>query len=258
MVYWWHMKSWEQLFKMFGFTDSTSKLYAASLEIGPSSVIDLAKKINVSRMTAYTIIENLTKEGLMSTVQKGKKTLYSAESPEQLRLFMQRRMKSMQQSVKEMEDTIAELHLLQKGDRPVVKMFEGKEGFQTILQDLINSKSKKIYEIANVDAVKTMFSDQELASFKAELSSRGIQGRAIYSSQDPKIQPRKSAQLKIIKSKEIQFSGDVLIYENRVALMTFRGKVIGVLIESEELAQTMRAVFEMAWESELVDKETKK
>lgn len=252
------MKSWEQLFKMFGFTDSTSKLYAASLEMGPSSVIDLAKKINVSRMTAYTIIETLSKEGLMSTVQKGKKTLYSAESPEQLRLFMQRRMKTMQQSVKEMEDTIAELHLLQKGDRPVVKMFEGKEGVQAVLQDVVSSGTKRIHEIANVDAVKTMFTNEELTAFKGELSARSIQGKAIYSSRDPQIQPRKSAQLKIIKDKDVQFSGDILIYENRVALMTFRGKIISVLIESEELAQTMRAVFEMAWESELVDREVKK
>lgn len=252
------MVKWEKIFKMFGFTDSASKLYMSALSMGPSSVQDLAKKIDVSRMTAYTVIELLMKEGLMSTVQKGKKTLYVAESPERLQTFMHNRIKQMENTIDTMDDAITELKLLQRGDKPSVRMFEGREGIETILNDVVQSGAKQIFEIGNVDMVKTMFSDEELNAFKQQLTKRGIQGTAIYSSKDPEIKPRKSAQLKLIKDKDISFAGDILIYDNKVAFMTFRGKVVNVLIESAEIAQTMREVFRMSWESELLERTIKK
>lgn len=252
------MVKWEKLFKMFGFTDSASKVYMTALAMGPSPVQDIAKKINVSRMTAYTVIELLMKEGLMSTVQKGKKTLYAAESPERLQTFMHNRIKQMETTVDTMDDAIAELKLLQRGDKPSVRMLEGKEGIEMILTDVAQSGVSEVFEIGNVDVVKTLFSDEELNAFKQQLTKRGIKGTAIYSSKDPDVRPRKSGQIKLVKDKDISFAGDILIYDNKVAFMTFRGKVVNVLIESAEIAQTMREVFRMAWESELLERTIKK
>src|SRR5438552_3905136 len=71
-----HMVHWEKLLRSLGFTESEAKIYLLSLEMGATPVQDLAKKAKVSRVTTYTVIESLMADGLMSTVQKGKKNLY--------------------------------------------------------------------------------------------------------------------------------------------------------------------------------------
>ena len=100
------MMQWNTLLKSLGFTDSEARIYLLSLETGPSSVQDLAKKAKVSRVTTYAVIESLKKHGLMSSVEKGKKTLYTAENPERLVSYVQSRMQVMQNTLREVESAI--------------------------------------------------------------------------------------------------------------------------------------------------------
>ncbi len=250
------MVKWEQLFKTFGFSESASKIYLAALQLGPSPVQDIARKVSVSRMTAYTVIEALMKEGLMSTLKKGKKTLYAAESPERLVSFMHGRVKQMEGVMKELEYAAGELKLLQRGEKPVVKMFEGQEGHRAILDDIIANKPDVVYEIGNLDAIHSLFPPEVLKPFKEELIKRNIGARGIYSMGEGSYTPRRAAKVKLLRhGKGAVFAGDISIYGNKIALMTFRGKLIGVLIESEELAKTMREVFELAWENSALEGE---
>ncbi len=60
---------------------------------------------------------------------------------------------------------------------------------------------------------------------------------------------RKSSQRRVITRDDIKFYGDIMIYDNNVSLQTTRGKLISVFIESKELADTMRALFKLAWDN---------
>lgn len=247
------MIHWEQLFKTFGFSESASKLYLAALELGPSSVQDIAKKIKVSRMTAYTLIEGLMKEGLMSTLQRGKKKMYVAESPDRLVSFMQVRMKTMEGTLKEVEHAVGQLKLIERGEKPIVKMFEGEEGIRAILDDILQGENQTINEIGNIDAMRNLFSTESLKPLKQELDKRKITTHAIYAIAKEQLTPRQSTKVKFYTEKEPSFFGNVTLYGNKVAFMTFRGKIIGVVIESEEIANTMREVFKLAWTSSKVN-----
>ena len=39
------------------------------------------------------------------------------------------------------------------------------------------------------------------------------------------------------------------IFDNTVALASLEGKIVGVIIESEEIAKSMRSFFNLAWEA---------
>jgi sugar-specific transcriptional regulator TrmB len=67
-----------------GLAAKEADTYLAMLELGPASVQDIAKKAGINRTTTYVMIEGLKKHGLVSTFERGKKTLFSAENPEQL------------------------------------------------------------------------------------------------------------------------------------------------------------------------------
>lgn len=239
------MLQWNTLLRSLGFTDSESKIYLISLEMGPSSVQDIAKKADVSRVTTYAVIESLATHGLMSTLEKGKKTLYSAESPERLVSFVNNRMKEMENTLREVQSSINELKLLQHGDKPVVRMFEGKEGLNAIREDILKTNPDAVYEINNMDAMLTTHSIAELKPFQTELDRRKIVDETILLYSKP-ARSRTHGHLYQLPVKDFSFFGNVAIYNNKVALTTFQGKNISVLIESEIIAQTMKELFRLA------------
>ncbi len=238
------MAQWTKLLKTLGFTDSESKIYLISLEMGPSSVQDIAKKTEVSRVTTYAVIESLTKHGLMSSVQKGKKTYYTAETPERLVSYVQNRIKNMDATLKEVEHAINDLKLMQGGERPVVKMFEGHEALKAIYDDVFRSKPEQMDEFGNRDELNVLYADADLNASKEKLRTFIPKMRGFYlSSQEPK-NTNRNASIAWLPKNRFNFDGDVIVYGNKVALSTFKGKQISVLIESRPLADTMRAMFD--------------
>lgn len=236
---------WNALLKSLGFTESEAKIYLLSLEMGPSSVQDIAKKAKVSRVTTYAVIETLSERGLMSNVQKGKKTLYAAESPERLVSFVHARVKKMESTLREVESLIEDLKLLQRGEKPVVKLFEGKEGLKAIHDDILQTNPETLLEMANMDALYAIFTKEDFAPFQKELDRKKIKTELIFTYSQP-IAARQHAHTSQISEKLYQFFGNIAIYGHKVALTSLRGKNISVLIESEVLADTMRALFHLA------------
>lgn len=243
-----HMTNWKKLLKSLGFTDSEAEIYLASLEMGPASVQDIAKKAGVSRVTTYAVIESLSERGLMSTVEKGKKNLFVAESPERLVSFVNTRVKQMETTLKEVEGSLSDLKLIQKGEKPIVKLFEGPEALKAIQDDVLRSKPKEIDEFGNFDEITDIHPTEELTKFDDQLQRINPRVRCIYYSKKYEPKPSKNVEVKKLSPDTMEFKGDVIRYNNKLALSTFGGKKqISVLIESEELAKTFRVFFNELW-----------
>jgi len=52
-----------QELQKLGLSDKESKVYLASLELGPAPIAAIAKQASVNRPTTYVIIESLIKKG---------------------------------------------------------------------------------------------------------------------------------------------------------------------------------------------------
>src|SRR5262249_52781730 len=52
---------------------------------------------------------------------------------------------------------------------------------------------------------------------------------------------------RLVPAKRFTFTNEINIYGNRVAIMSMRGDMMAVIIESESVAATQRAIFELAW-----------
>ncbi len=241
------MTQWKKLLKTLGFTDSEAVLYLASIEMGPAPVQDLARRAKVSRVTTYAVIESLSERGLMSSVEKGKKKLFVAESPERLVSFVHGRVTEMQATLKEVEGTLNELKLMQKGEKPVVKLFEGREALKAIEDDLLATKPEMVQEFGNVDAIKQLYPLEMRQEFFREFGKLKTKRHLIYLTKDKSVSGDEKQHIKVYPATEKEFFGDIFIYENKVALSTLRGKQISILIESQDIADTLRALFEHSW-----------
>lgn len=242
------MTQWKKLLNSLGFSESEVAVYLASIKIGQASVQDLAKAADVSRVTAYAVIEALTSQGLMSSLEKGKKKMFIAESPERLVSFVQARLKHTEATLKEVEANIGDLKLIQKGEKPVVRLFEGEEALRAIQEDVLIEKPEEALEFGNLDRFTAINPFDERKDFFKRLLKLSTKRRSIYYAKDQETGD-KTYNRQLLPATTKEFFGDIYIYKNKVALSTLRGRQISVLIESQDLADTFRAFFEYAWKN---------
>jgi sugar-specific transcriptional regulator TrmB len=239
--------NWNARLRSLGFSESETHVYLASLELGEASVQDVAKRANVSRVTAYAVIEHLIKQGLMSSVEKGKKRYVVAESPDRLLASMKTRLTQMQTSLREAEDALQELKLVQRGEKPVVRLYEGEEAFQAIFRDLAKTKVDQIEEFGNHDILRRHVTPQMFEKHVAP-HLKSAKNRAIMTSSVKTAPTTSNGSVVYISAKDHSCHGDILIYgKEKVAFSTFGPKPVSVLIESETVAEMMRSLFSLAW-----------
>lgn len=233
--------------RSLGLLESEVKVYLAALEGGPSTVIDLAGATRLSRPATYTAIETLTERGLMSTVQAGKKRLFSAEHPDRLLQYAKRRESELAERVADLERALPDLALRVGGEKPIVKSFEGKEGIQAIIEDIREARPQRIDEITNVDAMRAVLAQGELQPIRQELERIGTKVRGLYAGTN--LRPSPNTEARVLPERLRHFKGNISVSGKRIAIITFTGKLHSIMIESEDLADTLRTLFELAWET---------
>lgn len=234
------------ILKSLGLLDSEISTYLAALVKGPSTVIDLSKKSKLSRQATYTAIEMLTERGLMSSVQQGKKRLYAAEPATKLLAYAKRKDAELHDRVSDLERLLPDIELQTGGEKPVVKVFEGKEGIKAIIQDMLQSPAKESFELTDLDAMHAVISSEELKESRSVVKRTRRKVRGIYSG-EPKEGDQVDPESHVfLPSDESGFEANIGIYGNRLACMTFKGKMYSVLIDSEPLVKAMRILFKHA------------
>ncbi|MFH1430271.1 MAG: helix-turn-helix domain-containing protein [Candidatus Uhrbacteria bacterium] len=239
------MKDIAPILKTLGLLDSEVKVYLVALELGPSTVIEIAGKTRLSRPATYTAINALADRGLMSTVTQGKRRLFASEHPDRLVQYAKRKEQELSEHVSDLERALPALNLRVGGEKPVVKAFEGKEGIHAIIEDLRLSRPKEIEEISNIDAMRAVLAPEDLEPMRRELTRIGARVRGLYAGSS--VSREQNADARALPKEFAQFNGNITIYGNKMALVTFTGQLHSVIIENDALAQTMRTMFELAW-----------
>ena len=236
----------------FGLSGKEAKVYLASLELGPATAAQVAQKAGVNRATTYVEVESLMKMGLVSTFEKNKKTLFAAESPEALKRIFLRREEQVKARLVALERLLPELIKMQEyaEEKPKVRFFEGKEGLLTMQEEFLKTKDKKIEGIYNVDDYRAVFSEAERDRYYKTRLKKGIRGRTIYNRRAGPLPERDNiTERRFVPAESFPFASDITLYDNKVAIASLRGKLVGVIIEDKYIAQTLRAFFCLAWEA---------
>jgi predicted transcriptional regulator len=241
------MKDISLILKPLGLLDSEVKTYLAALENGAGTVVELAKRTRLSRQATYVAIGSLTDRGLMSSVLQGKKRTYAAEHPDTLLAYAKRHEADLATRIKDLARAIPELALQAGGERPVVRVLEGKEGLRAYMADVSAERPKRIDEITDIDAMRKTLELEDLRPVRTTLGRVGSHVRALYTHAGATSPTQPNAERYQLPKELAGFKADVTIYGDKVALVTFEGKMYTVMIENRALAAVLRTLFELAF-----------
>lgn len=249
-----HMNtSFEAMLKQLGLSDKEAKVYLAGLVLGPSPVVKISEKSGINRPTTYVQIESLMKLGLMSSYMKGKKQYFAVEPPERLQELTRIKEQEVKEQSERLREILPELRVIfdTAEEQPKVRFFEGKEGIMAMAADIFKTKGKEILTITSDDLVSKTFSQEEREKFEQLRARRKIRTRALYTRKEGPFSapPPSTVTDQFIPYNKFPITAGIDIYDNKLAAYTLKGKLVGAIIESQEIANTLRSIFELAWEN---------
>lgn len=244
---------WNKYLRLLGLQGSEVTVYLEVLKSGPSPVQDIAKATKLSRVTVYSAIEELSKQGLMTSVEKGKKQVYAAEPPERIVSLAETKMNGLKTTIQEIRSNIDELKLLQSGDKPVVKMFEGVEAFGAIQEDVLqqNKGIDRMCEFGNLTVIEQTYpyGQKMRDDFKNRLAKMDFERQLIFISKNKTPNPIEGNKHTKYLPDTVNFYGDVFMYNDTIWLSSFKSKQMAVMIKSKEIKDTLQAAFDLLWKS---------
>lgn len=233
-----------------GLTVKEANVYIALIQSGDSTADQLAKTTKLNRSTTYVQITLLTERGLVTTFKRGKKTFFSAESPNNLFRIIEQKKQMITHQESEIQQLVPELLKMFGGsvDRPSVRVFEGKEGLISMRNSILDQKTQEIRAISSIDHMRKIFSKQELLNFTLRREQNGTKSLVMYSLEDGEdFLPLKLQTFKRISKDMLPFGCDIYIYGDSVSFASTDNQIVGLSITNKAIAATMKALFEKTW-----------
>jgi sugar-specific transcriptional regulator TrmB len=242
-----------------GLADKEAKVYLAALELGKAPVQKIAQKAEVNRATTYVIIEALMKKGLMSSALEDKKQFFFAESPEKLTLLFREEEMSIQRKKEYLDKLMPELRSMKElqKEKPVVRFYSGKEGLITMAEEfVVVPHDEKARMIFSNDLLNNIFSKDELFNLRKKRLKQNIKAKAIIND-DANAYSSDTVSVKL-PSNKYPITSDIALFGDRVRIATQKGQLAGLIIDNKEIANTLKILFDLAWEYlKIVDKKGK-
>ncbi|MFH1253759.1 MAG: helix-turn-helix domain-containing protein [Candidatus Uhrbacteria bacterium] len=238
--------------KSLGFSDKEAAVYLTALQMGLSPLQEIAKKSGVNRATAYVLIDTLIKRGLISAFLKDGKKLFAAESPDKLVSLLRLQRKELEEKERELTAVLPQLLAIYNidGAKPKIRYLEGFDGVQSVMSLFEETEGEFIQfvSIEEVEKIKAFF--QYRSKHLNLLRQHGVSYRLLAVVDEPdfsKVPQVPGGEVRLIPANRFPLKGDVSVRGNTVFIYSFQEKMIGIVITSADIANTVRQLFNLAW-----------
>lgn len=237
------MVSYEVLQKN-GFTEKEAQVYLACLALGPTTVLKISRKADISRGSCYDLLETMLEKGFVSKLDEVRHVIYSPVDPDSL-------LRRTEDNVRQLELALPELKgMFHKHARPRVRYFEGLEGVKRVYLDTLTATTE-ILNYANSREIRIHWPnyDAEYVAerYKKKIFLKGIAPDDEYGLAVQQEDAKSLRETRLLPARDFSFTNEINIYDNKVAITSFQNEMIGILIESDAIADTQRDIFKMAW-----------
>ena len=238
-----------------GLSSNQASVYVATLQLGVDTVLNISKSSGLKRPTVYLILDDLEKLGLISKTIKQNKLLYKAEDPE--RLLTDLRTKT--ELIKNALPSLKAIHNIDP-EKPNIKIAEGIAGvrgvYNGIFTYLSHHPEEKLLIFGSLKDAAQHFEASVIDYFYQVMSKSQNVIREIgnddyetrkYFRTSVKLNPRH--EIRLIRNEGRFFETDNMLYGNTLIIFSVKEQIFATIIESANIAETYKTLFNMAWNS---------
>ena len=239
-----------QVLKDIGLSEKAADIYKSLLPGASLSVQEIAQLSNIRRTTVYDILEQLLRVGLVGEIERNHKRLFFAHSPDALRnmlLTEEHVLEARRGRLEEVLPFLQNIHNREIG-HPRLFLYEGIEGLLKIRQVFLETEGDvmQVVPLSVVARFELILKDR-LKHVKQMTSTGGYKGIAIVDEGIDEIPTVPGGEVRTVSKKILPTEAEITIRGDRIFLFSYTQGIVGVMLESPELAEAMRGLFLLAW-----------
>lgn len=228
------------ILKSLGLTEREAEAYIELYNFKETTATQLAKITKEHRTNIYDSLNGLIKKGLIVYSIKNNVRYYKVSNPEKLVEYVKEKLKLAENILPKLQS-----RLKTQDEKPVVEIYEGKEGFKTILGKILR-EGKTIYGIGASQEWEKRF-PIKIQQYMKERESKGIKGKLLYVKGCKPIK-HKLNQIKYLPT-EFQQPSTIAIFGDYAATFMWTEPIVATLTKSKELSNSFRKYFEVLWKT---------
>ena len=257
----------ERALKDIGLADKEIIVYLTALKVGSQPVSVLAKSSCLNRTTTYVILKKLLEKGLMSKYTKGDVQYFTPSSPENIRIYVERRKCELDLAEENITSLIPDMEkIMQYSPKSTkIRLFEGVEGIKALYDYTLEVGARVDEYLFHYDANNPVMWDF-WNLYMVRRTEKKIPIRLLAAEDETSIWAKRQdkkllRETRIVPADKFPFSHNlILIFGDYYGYVSYaEGEYGGALIHDKHLAEVERAMFEYIWETaEAFDKKIRK
>jgi HTH-type transcriptional regulator, sugar sensing transcriptional regulator len=232
-------------------SEAEVKVYLAALELGETLPTTLAKKANIKRPTLYELFPKLLEKGLLAEKIKGKRKYLVAQD---IQPYLNERQKELEKA----QEAIPALRALlaTASSKPAILFYEGVEGIKKVYYDHLLVR-EEVFELVGIENIHPELQKYIINYYIPERIRRKIPLKMIVNGSinvDPfrvRSSIRELREVKVFGKNTLSTPLGLDIYGDNISITLHRkdSEMIGIIIRSSEIAETLRSLFQFLWAS---------
>lgn len=234
-----------------GFSEKEASVYLAILSLGRGTASQIARAAHIHRTTVYEILGGLFDKGLVTLSGLEPKQEYVAENPDNFRSMLAAQLEKKKEDLKNAEalliPQLKAVHNLKS--RPKVMFYEGEEGMRKVYEDTLTSHEpiRAYADLGNMYVgLPGYFPEYFKRRAAKKIAIRAIVPDTEAGRERKKFDKEEMREIALVPREKFQFTPEINVYDNKVMIASWKEK-LGVIIESSEIADAMKTVYELAW-----------
>lgn len=221
-----------------GLTKREAEAYLALINFNETTATELSKVTKEHRTNIYDSLNGLIKKGLVAYNIKNNVKHYFISDPNKLLDYIKDKERVAKSILPELNSKINFIE-----QKPVVEVYEGKEGFKSILMKILK-EGKIIYGIGASEKWKNKF-PIKLEQYMRERKRRHISAKLLYV-KGTKVIKNKLNEIRFLPTELFQPS-TIAIFGDYVAVFMWTEPMVATLTKSKQLAASFQKYFEVLW-----------
>lgn len=249
-----------KLLEDIGLTNTQARAYIQLVEKGTSTAPALAPFIGESRSNAYKVLDRLCELGL-ATKDQSKRLQYYPSSPAALERLIEAQSEQVRVRTRKLDAALPNMldFFFAHSEQASIRYFQGKQGLYEIFLDQTRSRTP-VYFVRSTKGIR-YFGDEEAHRLRNLFPANNVERFGIVQDiEPPNAVPgqrtpitESDVHMKLhrtwITTDDYDEPVEWAAYEDKLAITSFGEEVMGIVIQSPQIAQAFRKLYTLLSDS---------
>lgn len=247
----------DEILQQAGLTKAEAAIYILLVKNSPITPPKLADMAGESRTNTYKLLDTLEEKGLVTRDDSQKKLRYWANNPSNLLETLKKRRTEAESAEKRFEDSLPTMldEYFQHSQQPSIRYFHGVEGVKQVYQDQLDDRQPITFTMSF--GIRDFYGEQGMHEIRNEFPKRGIERKVFYPDVAHAFEPGEQKMpvdesdkymllhRTWVSENDLKAPVEWSVYGNKVSIISLGSEVIGMIIESPQIAASLLEIFDL-------------